>query len=205
MSDIMWCPPCSACAPDCGIGVFSMAQGTVWRCALFSSRACWSDLGTSFHMAAGKRFHKSAYCLPHKPVQVMPLTSINNSKAEPQKPVTACRSRQNSRPRADSRGQSTPAPLRPRGHHRYRPDTTSTMPQPAASSTSRSPTVPTISSPCRARAMACRFCLPSCSPRTLPLYGSTNTFSSRPPSCTTNCALRSAFSGGKYWAMWPFG
>jgi hypothetical protein len=28
----------------------------------------------------------------------------------------------------------------------------------------------------------------------LAVYGSTNTFSSRPPSCTTNCALRSALA-----------
>ena len=27
---------------------------------------------------------------------------------------------------------------------------------------------------------------------------------SRPPSCTTNCALRSAFNGGRYWPTWPW-
>ena len=35
----------------------------------------------------------------------------------------------------------------PRGHHRKTPETTNTTPQPAASSISRSPTVPIISSP----------------------------------------------------------
>ena len=138
---------CSAWSPDIGIGVFSRAQGTVWRVALLSSPACWSEVGTSFHMAAGKRFHRSAYCLPQKPVQVMPLSSINSRKAAPQNPSTPCRSRQNSRPLAFRRGQSTPAEDLPRGHHRYRPETTRTMPQLAASSTSRSPTVPIISSP----------------------------------------------------------
>jgi len=79
---------CSAWAPETGIGVFSIAQGTVWRVALLRLRASISDLGTSFHIATGKRFHRSAYCLPQKPVQVMPLISINSSKAAPQNPVT---------------------------------------------------------------------------------------------------------------------
>ncbi|MCY1383879.1 hypothetical protein D9M69_720500 [compost metagenome] len=72
-------------------------------------RASTSDLGMSFHMASGNTFQTPAYCLPQKPVQVMPLSSITNRNAAPQNPVTACRSRQNRRPRLLRRGHKMPA------------------------------------------------------------------------------------------------
>ncbi|MCY1489820.1 hypothetical protein D9M68_235570 [compost metagenome] len=117
MPEVPW-PLCAACGSDTGNGVFSTAQATVWSAALLRLRACWSDLGTSFHMAAGKRFQTSANFSPQKPVQVMPVSSMNSSSSEPQKPVTACRSRQNRRPRLARRGQNTPRMDWPRGHQR---------------------------------------------------------------------------------------
>ncbi|MCY1366869.1 hypothetical protein D9M69_537770 [compost metagenome] len=86
-----------------------MAHGTVWRVAVLRLRASTSDFGTSSHMAAGNTFHTSAYCLPQKPVQVMPLSSITSSRDAPQNPVTACRSRHNTRPRLFRRGHKMPA------------------------------------------------------------------------------------------------
>ncbi|MNF88690.1 hypothetical protein D3C84_711890 [compost metagenome] len=100
---------CSAWSPDIGIGVFSMAQGTVWRVALLRLRASTSDFGTLSHIAAGKTFHTAAYCWPQKPVQVMPLSSITSSREAPQNPVTACKSRQSTRPRLLRRGHRMPA------------------------------------------------------------------------------------------------
>lgn len=44
--------------------VFSSGQGTCWRDALLRLPACMSEVGTSFHIAAGKRFQTSANCLP---------------------------------------------------------------------------------------------------------------------------------------------
>ncbi|MNP41329.1 hypothetical protein D3C76_1350240 [compost metagenome] len=100
---------CSAWPPDIGIGVFSMAHGTVWRVALLRLRASTSDWGTLSHIAAGNTFQTAAYCLPQNPVQVMPLSSITSNNEAPQKPMTACRSRHNTRPRLLRRGQRMPA------------------------------------------------------------------------------------------------
>ncbi|MNN58813.1 hypothetical protein D3C81_1738830 [compost metagenome] len=100
---------CSAWSPDIGIGVFSIAHGTVWRVALLRLRASTSEVGTLSHIAAGKTFHTWAYCLPQKPVQVMPLSNITSNSVAPQNPVTACRSRHNTRPRLFSRGHKIPA------------------------------------------------------------------------------------------------
>lgn len=63
------CPRCSAWASaaggcERGSGVFSSGQGTCWRDALLRLTACMSEVGTSFHIAAGKRFQTSANCLP---------------------------------------------------------------------------------------------------------------------------------------------
>ncbi|MNT52831.1 hypothetical protein D3C72_1898750 [compost metagenome] len=47
-------------ATEIGMGVLSIAQGTVWSWGWLRLRARGADLGTSFHMAAGKRFQTLA-------------------------------------------------------------------------------------------------------------------------------------------------
>lgn len=83
--------------------------------------------------------------LPQTSVHGRPVSSSTSASPEIQKPVTACRSRQSRRRPPVSRGHSTPAIPRPRGHQRYRPDAIIRIAQLAASSTSQLPALPIIS------------------------------------------------------------
>jgi hypothetical protein len=69
---------CSAWSPDIGIGVFSIAQGTVWRVALFSCRPLVRLRHVVPH-GGREAVPQLGVLLAPKPVQVMPLSSITSN------------------------------------------------------------------------------------------------------------------------------
>ena len=73
----------------------------------------------------------------HDLAQGRPDINRNSVKNDTQRPVTACRSRQNTRPPRRTRGYTVPAALALRGHQRKSPVRIKTMAHDAAVSTSR--------------------------------------------------------------------